>query len=184
VSFFAFMSLIGSAAFLCFGVAVLSRNPRNPINRLFALVMLLTAGYSFCEFMYRQAETLERATYWTWNSAYWPIMFAVFLHFVMRVTSDARGVSAWKLLLCYVPSVVLALLNIFSYEGAGTRHGSWTQHRARNREPTRRRYRSPRRCRQGNDCEHSISRARNTNLNRAGAGISGSKPPVGAFREQ
>ncbi|MFH0899640.1 MAG: ATP-binding protein, partial [Pseudomonadota bacterium] len=113
--FFALLSFICTAATILVGAFVFFRNTRSPVHQLFALGCLAAGEFSFCEFMYRQAETAERAQFWLYAGSFWPFALAFLAHFAGRFTRTAGALRASCVLLLYLPATAFSLFELVSH---------------------------------------------------------------------
>ena len=90
MSLLALLSTLSAAVALFTGGFVFSRDPRSPINRVFLLVALSAAYYSFVESGFRQADTLDAAARWFDAGFLWPLVFAFLMHYGFVATNRTR----------------------------------------------------------------------------------------------
>lgn len=80
---FAFASLFSSISSFSVGLYVLLKNSKDSLNRFFFLSSIVTAAAAFSEFMYRQAESYDRAFFWLKIGCVWHFMIPLVIHFVL-----------------------------------------------------------------------------------------------------
>ena len=109
---FALLSLLSSAIAIIVGGVVFSKSPRSRLNLVYLLLSIAVAYYSFAEFGWRQAGTLEESRMWIRIGAFWPFMF-VFIYYTMAEFSGpswfkSRIVQA----LVYAPALAIVAMEL------------------------------------------------------------------------
>jgi two-component system, cell cycle sensor histidine kinase and response regulator CckA len=121
MNLWAFLSLLGFLFLLFSGIIVFSLNPRIKTNRLFMLVCLSFAYWSFAEYGYRQADTYDSALFWINASKFWPLSLAILLHFAMVFTEKTRLLRNWfAYAAIYSPALVLIAIDLSTGLISGT----------------------------------------------------------------
>ena len=110
---FALLSIISCLAVFLLGSFIFLRDTRKPLNRVFMLLCLSSALWSFTEFGYRQADNFDTAYFWLKLGALSFILAPVLVHFALVLTQE------WKLLrnkltylLLYAPALAVILLSL------------------------------------------------------------------------
>jgi len=108
-----------ACAFITFGlgVYVIARNPGSLVNRLFLLSMLLAAYWALGEFLIWQVRTPENIGFYLKASSFWPMVIAVFIHFIVVYCGHplSRKDNSWALIMgIYAPSLALSLIGLLT----------------------------------------------------------------------
>ncbi|MDD5529839.1 MAG: DUF835 domain-containing protein [bacterium] len=113
MNIWALCSLITGLINLTLGLYVYCKNPRHPLNRIFALFALSLAIWGISEFGHRIANTPETALLWIKAGGFgWCFMVGFYIHFALlfaRKTNYLKKVSAYIIL--YAPC--LLFLHLF-----------------------------------------------------------------------
>jgi len=108
---FALLSILSCVVVFLLGSFIFLRDTRKPLNRVFILLCLSLALWSFAEFGYRQADNLETAYFWLKLSDLSFIVAPVLLHFVLVFTQERKLLrNKLTYLLLYAPALVVILL--------------------------------------------------------------------------
>ena len=108
------ISLLACVTIFFLGVYVYSKNPKLLLNRLFFFYCLAGAYGAFAGFNLYQAETLEKAFFWSRaHLLMWPLLIAFQLHFVLVFTESSRLLKN-KLIpvLIYGPAIMVSFFNM------------------------------------------------------------------------
>jgi len=119
--FFAGISLAATGVCVAVASVVLLRDQKNRLNRVFAVLCISVAYWSFVQFQSRQAPDALTAAFWIKASAPWPLAEALLLHFILVFTERAK-LLAGKLtyVLIYLPAVIIALIDLSTNWITGT----------------------------------------------------------------
>ncbi len=110
---FALLSMLSCVIVFLLGSFIFLRDTRKPLSRIFMLLCLSLALWSFAEFGYRQADNLETAYFWLKLSDLSFIVSPVLLHFVLVFTREWRLLrSKLTYLLLYAPALVVILVSL------------------------------------------------------------------------
>ncbi len=105
--------LLSLICIIVVGVAVLSRNPKEPINRLFTLLCVLLSIWVLSQFGLAICQSFEEARIWEWLHAEWPLGVAVCTHFVLLFTENRQMLKpTWVGGVVYGPALVFCVLEI------------------------------------------------------------------------
>jgi hypothetical protein len=105
-----FLSLI---VILVVGVAVLNRNPKEPINRLFFLHCFMQFIWVLGAFGLALSRSAEEARIWGWVHAVWPLAVAFSAHFALLFTDNRRLIKPLLMLgFIYGPALVFCVLEL------------------------------------------------------------------------
>ncbi len=116
ITIFAALSML--SFFICISVAglIYYRNSSSKLNRVFALLCLSFGYWSLVEFLFRQAETIERAHFWYSFLVLWPLSVALLVHFVMVYTKNfVAKKRRYLALLVYLPATLLSVTKILFF---------------------------------------------------------------------
>ena len=120
MNFFALLALCSFVSYLVIGFFVIGLDNKRLLNRLFLLYSICAAIYSFAEFGYLQAESIERAEFWLKVRAFWVFPFAIILHFHIIYTRQPSWMrSLWINFLIYFPAFFLFFFDVFTYKVTG-----------------------------------------------------------------
>jgi PAS domain S-box-containing protein len=107
----ALMALASAGVSAFMGNLVLIRNPRERLNRIFFILCMVVAVWSFIEFEFRMADDFNEALTWMRISFFWPLPAAILLHFVLVFTGHQGFLSRiWPYFLLYGPAAVISAL--------------------------------------------------------------------------
>ncbi len=109
------LSLISFFVCLHLSAYVFFRNSRSRQNIVFSLFCLTLAIVCFAEFMFRQAETAQRALFWLNFQQLWPISLALLLHFVLIYTKALGRVVRRILVPVYLSALGIHVLDRFFF---------------------------------------------------------------------
>lgn len=99
------------------GLLVVSKNTSSPVNRLFFAVMLGASYWALGEFLIWHVNSYDGSWFWLKVSSFWTLVIAMTVHFSLVFTSHQLSKREHILkifLLIYLPSLVFALLGIFT----------------------------------------------------------------------
>jgi len=109
----AILSIIASLSCLLLGNYVYYKNTRSHLNRVFMLLCLVAAFWSFCEYGFRQTDKYEIALFWIRVSAVWAFLPALVLHYILLLIEKSEFTkSKYFYLLVYLPAVGFFLLDL------------------------------------------------------------------------
>lgn len=119
-----------STAFFCFLLAlvILNNSIHKPLNRIFGLFCLSSSFWSFAEFMARQSETMEQASFWFNFEAIWPLSITLFFHFTLEFTNYLKK-NKWRIIIysTYLIATVFTFYEyLFNQETVVWRSWGWT----------------------------------------------------------
>ncbi len=109
------ISLIIAISSLVLGVFIYSKGPKISLNKVFALLCLSVSLYCFTEFGMRQAINFEEAYIWFNFAQIYPLIAALWFHFIL-LFSEKYNLKKKKILLTiYLIGIGLVLLNYKIY---------------------------------------------------------------------
>ncbi len=76
------------------------------------LTMGTNAYWAFCEFMIRQAATVEVATLWNKIFFLWPLLLAFTLHFTLAFTESSLLKNKFVYVLVYFPAIAFSIIDL------------------------------------------------------------------------
>lgn len=118
LSFSAFLYLASAGVAMFIGTYVLARNPGERINRLFFLYCITSAAVAFFEFQLCSSGSLPEASMWIRHTAFWPLIPAFLLHFILVYTRKTpEHAPVWLLVLLYLPPLSYALFRFYLLQG-------------------------------------------------------------------
>ena len=108
-----FVCLISAFVTCSLGAFVLAKDPGSLVNRLFFATMIGGTYWALGEYLLWTAGSAEGMTFWLRASAFWPVVVAIAVHFV--VTFTGRPLYREKhpaLLFCllYVPALIFSVI--------------------------------------------------------------------------
>jgi len=108
-----------ACAFITFGLGiyVISKNSNSPVNRLFLVSVAAATYWALGEFFIWEVRTPENIRFWLRVSAFWPIVIAVFFHFITVFCDHplAKKENSWALGLgVYAPSLAVSLIGLLT----------------------------------------------------------------------
>ena len=112
-----FICLISAFITCALGVFVLARNPSPAVNRLFFAMMIGATYWALGEYLIWTAGGADGLRFWLRVSAFWPVVIAIAVHFILTFT---RGPSAKEkhrpllLAVLYIPALIVSLLGLFT----------------------------------------------------------------------
>jgi PAS domain S-box-containing protein len=108
--------LLCSILSLTVGILLYGENPKHVVNRLGLLLAGVLFCWGFTQFEYMKANEIQTALFWMRLHAFWYLLPAVALDFVIFYT-NLRVRRLFRCLFVYGPAVVLSLFEIvvFSY---------------------------------------------------------------------
>ena len=109
---YALISLAVSFTTFATGIIIYQNKPGYSINRIFALLCLFIAFYTFAEFGFFQAESYERASFWLKMSSIWAFQFSVILHFTLLFTGKLKKIKRVTLLFSYISAAIILILEL------------------------------------------------------------------------
>ncbi len=112
INAFAFLSLVASVVCSFLGVTVYFLNQKSRLNKLFMVLLLANAYWTFVEFMMRQANDIETAALWNKVLFLWPFIISLMLHFALVYTeSDLLKKKATYVFL-YSPALLFSIIDL------------------------------------------------------------------------
>ena len=126
---FALTSLIASV--ICFFLAnfIYYKNPENKLNRLIAILSILIAFLAFCEFGYRQADTLNSAFLYLKLSTLWPFVPSILINIFLVFTGRNEILKHRSLtyFLIYAPAIIITIIGLATFpEQTVYEYWGWT----------------------------------------------------------
>jgi len=111
---FTLISLVSSIICFSLGNFIYYKNPREPLNRVFSVLSIVLACWTFAEFMVRQSASQETAYFWIKTTFYLPFIVPLLLHFALIFTDSPGLKAAWIYVLVYTPAVIVSFLRVFT----------------------------------------------------------------------
>jgi len=107
------------SAFITFGLGifVLARNPASVVNRLFFAMMLGATYWALGEYLLWTASGADGLRFWLKASAFWPLVIAIAVHFILAFTSHPFAQEKrrmYLIALLYIPSLVFSFIGLFT----------------------------------------------------------------------
>jgi len=98
--------------YMFFGFYIFARNPKSHINRLFLLITLSMAAWSFAYSFSTSEPTAEARAFWLSFSVFgWGAFYSFFLHFVLILTNSRLQLNTpSKTIIFYLPSIISIIL--------------------------------------------------------------------------
>jgi PAS domain S-box len=99
------------------GVFVLAKNSQSPVNRLFFAMMIGATYWALGEYLLWSAGNADGLSFWLHASAFWPLVTAVCVFFIITFTGRwPKGHDlSWALrLLLFVPAIIFSLAGAFT----------------------------------------------------------------------
>ncbi len=112
MNIYALLSLCASGICIALGVTVYFLNRKSSLNKLLTLTMATNAYCAFCEFMVRQATTLETAQLWSKLLFVWPFFIAFSLHFTLAFTESNLLKSKLTYVGLYFPALLFSMIHL------------------------------------------------------------------------
>ena len=113
MNFFALLSLFSSIVVFSLGGFIFLRNTQRTLNRIFMLLCLSLALWSFTEFAYRQTDSLDIAYFWLRVNAFVYLVPPLSLHFMLVFTEESKQFgSRLAYLFMYAPAVMFIVLSL------------------------------------------------------------------------
>lgn len=114
-SILVFICLISAFISCSLGVFVLAKNPASAVNRLFFATMVGATYWALGEYLLWTAGSVEGTTFWLRASAFWPVVVALAVHFVVTytgspITREKHPVLLLSLL--YIPAFVFSVIGV------------------------------------------------------------------------
>jgi PAS domain S-box-containing protein len=112
-----FTCLISAFISCSLGVFVLAKNPASAANRLFFAMMLGATYWALGEYLIWTADGADGLRFWLKVSAFWPVVIAIAVHFILTFTGRPPAQEkhpALLLALLYIPALIFSLLGIFT----------------------------------------------------------------------
>ncbi len=128
MNLFAFLNIINVPVAVFLGTIIYSQSQSNKLNRIFFVLMLMTAYTAFCEYFRLTAADLETAMFWLKASLIWPFFSAVLLLFVLNLTGNNILDARYLKTLLFLPSTVISLFHLFSdalYKNVSKEYYGW-----------------------------------------------------------
>ena len=103
-----------AASFIGFGTGIIvyQNKPGYSLNRIFALLCIFIAFYTFAEFGYLQAESYKSAGFWMKMRAIWAFPVSLSLHFTLLYIGKINKFSRAIIILSYFSAVVILILEL------------------------------------------------------------------------
>ncbi|MBN1410304.1 MAG: PAS domain S-box protein [Spirochaetales bacterium] len=96
------------------GVYVFSQNPRSELHRVFSLICMLLALWTFIDFTVQITRDVELKLFWAKLGFFWPLFYAVLFHFTLIYTKNLKKkMSEIAIVSAYSVSILLSLLEFF-----------------------------------------------------------------------
>ncbi|MBN2526629.1 MAG: response regulator [Deltaproteobacteria bacterium] len=120
MTIYALTSLLSFVVALVLGTFIFFKDTKSTINRLYFIISLSIALYSFLEYGYRQSRNYEEAALWWQFDCLWPTHIAVWFHLAAAFTEKKTWLKS-KLfyVLTYGPALVFTLADIFGHHITG-----------------------------------------------------------------
>lgn len=120
MTIFALISLLSFVAALFLAAFIFFQDTKSLINRLYFVVCMSIAMYSFIEFGYRQSSSYEEAEVWWQFDVFWSVHIACWLHLAVAFTEKQKWLKSKVFYgLLYGPVVAFILLDIFGHNITG-----------------------------------------------------------------
>lgn len=112
MNIYALILLSAIAISISLGLSVYCLNRKATLNKLFMLILITNAYWSFCTFMMSQSTTLGGAVFWEKALFLWPFLVALLLHFTLVFTES--GLLKRKLIYfaLYFPPFLFSLVDL------------------------------------------------------------------------
>ncbi|HEX3047805.1 MAG TPA: ATP-binding protein [Bacillota bacterium] len=111
MTIYSFLSLFSCVIIFILGDFVYHQNKRDRLNIIFTIYCICISCAAFGEFMYRQAESLQVATFWLKIASFWPFNLALLLHFTLLFTGRENLLKRNRnYLLIYLPALLFTIL--------------------------------------------------------------------------
>ncbi|NLE05813.1 MAG: PAS domain S-box protein, partial [Crenarchaeota archaeon] len=82
------------------------------LNKLFLLTLISSSYWAFCEFMMRQAPSIDDAFFWNKISFLIPFLSSLLLHFALVFTNNPLSKRKFTYALLYLPALAFSLLDL------------------------------------------------------------------------
>lgn len=116
MNIFSLLSLVASIICFFLGNFIYYKNPENSLNKLVAILAILTAFLAFTEYGYRQAETIGTATFYLQLSTLWILVPAILIHISLVFTDRKKLLeSKFTYLLIYLPAVIILIVGLITH---------------------------------------------------------------------
>ena len=126
MNIFAFTSLVFSFVIFSIGLTALSNNPNRKLNRVFFLFAVSVFYWSFIEFGFRQAESIETARFWLQAGFLWAFSIPLELHFIYLFAKNEKVLKRKvTYALLYVPAIAAALFTLIEPSATEPLKVSW-----------------------------------------------------------
>ena len=112
-----FICLLSAFISCALGFFVLAKNSSSAVNRLFFAMMIGAAYWALGEYLIWTAGGPDGMRFWLKASAFWPVVAAIAVHFILTFTGRSleRGKHPMlPLALLYLPALAFSLLGIFT----------------------------------------------------------------------
>jgi PAS domain-containing protein len=110
-----FFCLISSFTACALGFYVYGRNPESRVNRLFLFSMIGASYWAVGEFFFWLAPSALDAEFWLKFSSFWPVVIALFTHFILTyIDHPLTRPKKNRLLVAvlYIPALFFSLVNL------------------------------------------------------------------------
>ena len=120
MTIFALTSLVSFIIAIFLGAFLFFRDTKSILNRLYFVISMSIAYFSFTEFGYRQSRSFDEASVWWHIDVFWSIHTAAWLHLALAFTDKNRWLKKkWVYVLIYGPAVAFILLDVFFHDITG-----------------------------------------------------------------
>ncbi|MBU1219580.1 response regulator [Myxococcota bacterium] len=103
--FFIVLHLTISITALLLGIAVLIRNSKSKVNRLYFIISILLATQGFVDLHFTASPSIQSAAFWSKMSFIWPFILAGLFHFVLLFTSNRYSSNKFLIPFLYIPPI-------------------------------------------------------------------------------
>ncbi|MBN2525693.1 MAG: response regulator [Deltaproteobacteria bacterium] len=120
MTIFALTSLLSFVIAVFMGAFLFFRDTGNLLNRLFFVITISIAYFSFIEYGYRRSESFEEASLWWRFDVLWSVHIAVWLHLAMAFSEKTNWLKRkWIYGLIYGPSALFIILDSVAHAITG-----------------------------------------------------------------
>ncbi|MFA7695317.1 MAG: histidine kinase N-terminal 7TM domain-containing protein [Methanoregula sp.] len=114
-----FTCLVSAFISCALGFFVLGKNSSSEVNRLFFAMMLGATYWALGEYLLWTAGGADGLHFWLKVSAFWPVVIAICIHFILTFTGHPFSKAKYPPLmraLLYIPALIISLVGIFTDE--------------------------------------------------------------------
>ena len=112
MTIFALTSLVSFIIAIFLGAFLYWRDTKNLLNRLYFLISMSVAYFSFTEFGYRQSRSFEEASLWWQIDLFWSVHTAAWLHLAFAFTEKKKWLEKkWVYTIIYGPAAAFIVLD-------------------------------------------------------------------------